>query len=144
MEVGYPIIIKPDNGMGASGTHKIKNNKDLTDYFQYWYDKDEPTIMEEFIDGELVSFDGVCNSKKEIVYSTAHCYPTPIMTVLNEQTDFFFYSYPQVDAALAKAGNAVVKAFDCASRFFHLEFFILKKMNKPTFSFTHTHKWTPH
>ena len=129
-KVGYPIIIKPDNGMGASGTHKIKNNKDLTDYFQYWYDKDEPTIMEEFIDGELVSFDGVCNSKKEIVYSTAHCYPTPIMTVLNEQSDFFFYSYPQVDAALAKAGNAVVKAFDCASHFFHLEFFILKK-DKP-------------
>ena len=126
-KVGLPIIIKPDNGMGACGTHKIKTFKQLKEFFTHPEYFDHPLIMEEFIEGHLVSFDGIANSNRDIIYASAHSYPTPIMTVLQEQTDFFFYSFPQIPTPLYEAGKATVKAFASASRFFHMEFFILNK-----------------
>ena len=30
--VGYPVVVKPDNGVGASETYKLKSDEDL-DYF---------------------------------------------------------------------------------------------------------------
>ena len=32
-EVGYPLCTKPDNGVGASDTHKIENQQDLEYFF---------------------------------------------------------------------------------------------------------------
>ena len=32
-EVGYPVVVKPDNGVGANDTHKIKNIDDLKRFF---------------------------------------------------------------------------------------------------------------
>ena len=29
-KVGWPVVVKPDNGVGASDTHKLSNAKDLT------------------------------------------------------------------------------------------------------------------
>ena len=48
-EVGYPVIVKPDNGVGANATWKISNDEELADF----YTKDLGTqyIMEEFIPG---------------------------------------------------------------------------------------------
>lgn len=127
-EVGYPVIIKPDNGVGAEGTYKIKSVKDLKDYFKL--EINAPMIMEEFINGELVSFEGVANSKKEILYATSHIYPIPVMDILHEQLDCFFYSYVNPLPQVEDAGRKVVKAFQTNSRFFHLEFFILKEDKK--------------
>ena len=28
-EVGYPVVVKPDNGVGASDTHKLSSDEDL-------------------------------------------------------------------------------------------------------------------
>ena len=32
-KLGYPVIVKPDNGVGASDTHKIKCEADLATFF---------------------------------------------------------------------------------------------------------------
>ena len=32
-EVGYPVIVKPDNGVGASSTYKLKNDDQLNYFF---------------------------------------------------------------------------------------------------------------
>ena len=70
-EVGYPVIVKPNNGVGASHTYKIKSDEEL-DYFFATRDNTE-IIMEEFINGELVSYDGIANSRREVIYET--CIP---------------------------------------------------------------------
>lgn len=44
-EVGYPLCTKPDNGVGASDTHKIENQQDL-EYFFATKDPDILYIME--------------------------------------------------------------------------------------------------
>ena len=33
-QVGYPVIVKPDNGVGANATYKLKNDADLERFFR--------------------------------------------------------------------------------------------------------------
>lgn len=127
-EVGYPVVVKPDNGMGASGTYKISNEEELKKFYQI--DHGTPMIMEEFITGLLVSYDGIANREKEVVYETSHVYPTPIMDIVNEQRDVLFYSLKDVPEDLREVGRRVVKAFDTNSRFFHCEYFRLTQAKK--------------
>ena len=36
-EVGYPVIVKPDNGVGANDTHKLSSDEDLQRFFRTKY-----------------------------------------------------------------------------------------------------------
>ena len=52
-EVGYPVIVKPDNGVGASHTYKLSSDDELNYFFAT---KDETVyIMEEFVYGTVHS-----------------------------------------------------------------------------------------
>ena len=124
-QVGYPVVVKPDNGVGASATYKLKTEDDLRSFYanppQVQY------IMEEFINGLTVSYDGICDSNRDIIFETAHFFPDPVMDVVNEKLDFWYYSKQQIPEDLRDAGRRTIKAFACNSRFFHCEFFILKE-----------------
>lgn len=124
-EVGYPVIVKPDDGVGASETHKLKNDDELK--FFYETPHHHQMIMEEFIDGDLISYDGIADKDGNVVYETGHIFPYQVMDIVNDQLDCFYFSRKEIPANLKKAGQAVVKAFPCRSRFFHLEFFRLRK-----------------
>ncbi|MCI6152029.1 ATP-grasp domain-containing protein [Fusobacterium perfoetens] len=123
-EVSYPVIVKPNNGVGAAATYRLDSDEEFN-FFYETYDKDIEYIMEEFINGELLSYDGIVNSKKEIVFETAHAYPTPIMDIVNEKKDVTYYSYRIIPEDLKEAGRKTVQTFDTNSRFFHCEFFRL-------------------
>lgn len=127
-EVGYPVVVKPDNGVGAAATYKIKNEKELKEFYNTL--GDIQYIMEEFINGELLSYDGIAGKNKEIIFETAHIYPTPIMEVVNERKDVVYYSFREIPKDLQEAGRKVVQAFDTNSRFFHCEFFRLLEDKK--------------
>ncbi len=121
--VGYPVVVKPDNGMGASCTFKISNAAELADFYAQTY----PALMiiEEYVCGELLSYDGIASSNREILYETQNIYPTPIMDVVNEQRDVYFYSMKEVEADVRAIGRKVVETFATNSRFFHCEYFRL-------------------
>ena len=123
-EVGYPVITKPDNGVGASDTHKIQNEEELKEFFET-KNKDVKYIMEQFVDGDLVSYDAIINSKGEPVFETGIFEPT-IMDIVNEGLDVFYYVEKEMPEKLLEAGRKTVKAFGVKSRFIHLEFFKLK------------------
>ena len=58
-EVGYPVIVKPDNGVGASDTHKLHNQEEVERFYRR-----KPGIqyvMEEFINGNIYSDDAITN-----------------------------------------------------------------------------------
>lgn len=128
-EVGYPVIVKPDDGVGASKTHALKNDQELAEFFQT---KDEKItfIMEEYIVGELVSYDGICDSKGNVVYPTSHAFPTQIMDVVNNNSDVYYYTLDKIPEDLDILGRRIVKTFKAKSRFFHLEFFRLTEDKK--------------
>ena len=123
-EVGYPVITKPNNGVGASDTHKIQNEEELKEFFET-KNKDIKYIMEQFVDGDLVSYDAIINSKGEPVFETGIFEPT-IMDIVNEGLDVFYYVEKEMPEKLLEAGRKTVKAFGVKSRFIHLEFFKLK------------------
>ncbi|MCQ2491741.1 MAG: ATP-grasp domain-containing protein [Lachnospiraceae bacterium] len=124
-EVGYPVIVKPDNGVGASNTFKIKNDDD----FNAFYADLPPVqyIMEEFVNGEVCSYDALVNSKGEIMFETGNITTISIVDAVNEKGDVYFYIYDHCAEDLADAGRRTVKAFGVKSRLVHFEFFRLKE-----------------
>lgn len=124
-EVGYPVIVKPDNGVGAVATYKLKNEDDTRAFYEHL--PEVSYIMEEFINGTIVSYDGICDSDKNIIFETSHYFPDPVMDVVNDQLDMWYYSRKQIPEDLKAAGRRTIKAFDSNSRFFHCEFFVLNE-----------------
>jgi hypothetical protein len=127
-EVGYPVVVKPDNGVGAAATYKVSNEKELRDF----YNQDHPTqyIMEEFVNGLIISYDGIANLNKEVLFETSHVFPNPIMDVVNDASSMYYYSLKEIPYDLKQAGQACVKAFYTAGRCFHMEFFRLLEDKK--------------
>lgn len=125
-EVGFPVITKPDNGVGASDTHKIKNEKDLNHFFATKI-PNVLYIMEEFIEGEVDSYDAIVDGNCEPIFETGTCSPVSIMDIVNDADDPLYYVTAQIPENLRTAGRAVVKAFEVKNRFVHFEFFRLTR-----------------
>ena len=124
--VGWPVIAKPDNGVGANGTHKFKNKTELNKFFQQEGPNAANYILEEFVDGEIVTFDGVADANAEPIYAASHVTPDSIMEIAHGKKPMWYYVAPEISPELRKMGEAALKAFCAKSRFFHLEFFRLK------------------
>ncbi|MGN0974706.1 MAG: acetyl-CoA carboxylase biotin carboxylase subunit family protein, partial [Gemmiger sp.] len=127
-EVGYPIIAKPDKGCGAEATYKLHNDKELAAFFDEL--PETPYIMEEFINGTIVSFDGVCDSNCVPLFCTSNYFPVPIMDIVNDNGDLVYWTQKSVPEALKDVGFRTIKAFGAKSRFFHCEFFQLNEDKK--------------
>ena len=123
-EVGYPIVAKPDNGVGASHTFKIKNDEDLGNFFAQKWD-DTLYIMEEFINAEINSYDAIIDSNGEPIFETGNVTPFSLMDVVNEGQSSIYYILKDLPEDTRQAGRATVKSFGVKSRFVHFEFFRL-------------------
>ena len=126
-KTGYPVIAKPDGGMGASGTTKIHDAAGLDAWFAAHPDNYGLYVLEEFITGLLVSYDAIYNSKGEPVFENNTVFPTPIMEIVHDNLETCYWTNKTVPAKLAAIGRRTVKAFDVRSRFVHLEFFQLDR-----------------
>lgn len=124
--VGYPIIGKPDIGVGAGGTHKIHNVEELTEFFKE-VPNVERYVIEEFITGDICSYDAIVNSTGDPLFESMTVWPPSIMDIVNKQLDLSYYVAKDIPEGLQKLGRRTVKAFDVKSRFVHLEFFRLDK-----------------
>ncbi|MHB2016072.1 MAG: ATP-grasp domain-containing protein [Candidatus Xenobia bacterium] len=127
-ELGYPLIVKPDIGVGAAGAAKLSNHKELVEFFS-----NKPPIdyiVEEFIEGTLLSFDGLAGRDGEIVFFTSHIFRQGILETVQANEDMFYYSVRDLPADLEKVGRASVAAFGISERFFHIEFFRRHKDKK--------------
>ena len=125
-KVGYPVVVKPDNGVGASNTYKLRNDDELAFFFST-KDNNINYIIEEYIDGHVETFDGITDSNKNVLISSSHVMLHSIMDTVNEESDTAFYSQDLSGMDIEWIGKEVVKAFDTRSRFFHFEFFRLDK-----------------
>ncbi len=124
-EVGWPVIAKPDNGVGASHTWKLKDEADLDWFFSV--KPDEQYVMEEFVEGTIRSYDAIMDSQCRPLFESTGIFPPSIADIVNDQGDLAYYVADTVPQALADAGRRTAKAFHAASRFVHLEFFELTR-----------------
>lgn len=125
-EVGYPVIAKPDNGVGASDTHKITSEEKL-EKFLGKKNPDVSYIMEEFIDAEIESYDAVINSQGEPLFETGNVTPFSVMDIVNTEDNCRYHIVKELAADVREAGRKTVKSFGVKSRFVHFEFFRLLK-----------------
>lgn len=106
-EVGYPVIVKPDNGVGASNTFKLHSDEDLQKFFeelgpvQY--------IMEEFVDGRICSYDAIINSKGEPLFESGNVTLVSIMDTVNNEADSYYYIDKKLRDDIRDAGRRCVK-----------------------------------
>ncbi len=120
-ETGYPVIAKPDDGVGAIATYRLNDSQDLAAFLATKSDSDY--IMEEFISGTIYSFDGLADRSGNPVFYTAHTFSQGIMETVNEARHLYYYSLRDIPASLEKIGRECLRAFNVKERFFHIEFF---------------------
>ena len=125
--VGYPVIVKPEYGVGAAATYRLENRHELEDFFSDL--PEDSYVMEEFVPGWICSYDAIVDSHSDVLFESMSISP-PIMDIVNNQTELIFYVPPSVEPQLQKRGRATVKAFGVKSRFVHMEFFKLTKAKK--------------
>ncbi len=119
-KVGYPVCTKPDNGVGAGGAYQISNDEQLEQFFAIKPDVDY--IMEEYISGDIHTFDGLVDKDGNILYLNSFIYGG-VMEMVRDSLDTVYFNQFEIPADLMDVGLRAVKEFGIRNRFFHLEFF---------------------
>jgi hypothetical protein len=121
-EVGYPVIAKPDVGVGAARTYRLENETDLDAFLG-----DRPTIdymLEEYLEGTLLSYDGLVDRRGEVVFSASLVYGLTVLDSVRG-ADMYYWIDREIAPDLDDLGRHIVRAFDVRERPFHFEFFRL-------------------
>jgi hypothetical protein len=123
-EVGYPVVAKPDTGVGAAQTWKIENDRELEAFLAARPPVDY--ILEEFVSGPIVTYDGLTDRQGRVVFDASLEFDRGIMEVVNQDLELSYTAVRAIPPDLAEAGRALVAAFGVRERFFHFEFFRLE------------------
>lgn len=123
---GYPIIAKPNVGVGASDTHKLHNEAEVRAFF-CCHANAADYVIEEFVTGEICSYDAVIDAHSEPLFESMTVWPPSIMDIVNKQLDLSYYVDKDMPDSLRQLGRRTVKAFGVSRRFVHLEFFRLDR-----------------
>jgi hypothetical protein len=122
----FPLVVKPDLGSGASMTYKINNEQELNHFFET-KPEDVAFIIEEFIDGIILTYDGLVDINGDVRFAASHRFEQSVMEVVNNDDHLFYFCLKDVSPEVEEAGKSILKAFDIRERFFHIELF---KSNK--------------
>ena len=123
-EVGFPVIVKPDNGVGASHTYRLDDQGELG-AFLHDKEPDVRYIMEEFVTAEVNSYDAIIDSRGNPIFETGNVTPNSIMDIVNNNDNSLYYIVKDLADDVRDAGRRTVKSFGVRSRFVHFEFFRL-------------------
>jgi hypothetical protein len=120
-EVGFPVVAKPDIGVGAARMYKLQDEIDLERYLE-----EKPAIeyiVEEFVTGDIITYDGLVDRHGEVVFDSTLSYSMGVMDAVNLGTDIHYWLDRSIPDDVCAAGRSLVTAFDVRERPFHFEFF---------------------
>ncbi len=122
-KVGYPVIVKPDNGVGASHTYRLHNDGEV----RFFMDTKEDVqyIMEEMVRGYVRTYDGIVGQQGQPLFETGNVTPQSLMDVVNDNDNSIYYIVKELPQEVLDAGRRTVEAFGVKGRFVHLEYFVL-------------------
>ena len=88
-KVGCPVVVKPDNGVGASHTYRLQSDEEL----QFFFDTkdDVQYIMEEMVRGVVCTYDAIIGANGEPLFESGNVTPVSIMDVVNDAMDSIYY-----------------------------------------------------
>lgn len=117
---GFPLVFKPDSGSGATSTFRVSTEAELDAALRLSLDGH---VVQPFVEGVIVTFDGLVDCAGRVVFCTSHVYDSGIMEVRTGALDGFYYSLRSIPPELEQLGRRALAAFSLRRRFFHLEFF---------------------
>ncbi|WNG54253.1 carboxylate--amine ligase [Archangium gephyra] len=120
--VGYPLVLKPDVGVGAARTFKVSSDAEVDAALK---DPLPNYVAQAFVRGAIVTYDGLVDREGNIIFRLSHEYSDGVMEVVLEQRDISFWSLKEIPPALETLGRRAVAALGLRERWFHLEFFRL-------------------
>jgi biotin carboxylase len=121
-EHGFPILVKPDVGVGAGGVHEVRDAAQLEALLA------EPlgaAVVQEFVEGALVTFDGLVDGSGTPVFTASFRYAAGVMEFLRDRLDVVYHARRATPPHVAEVGLRALGAFGLRSRFFHIELFEL-------------------
>jgi biotin carboxylase len=71
---GFPIIIKPTDATNSRGFRKIKSESDIKEESidsSRFFSKSRQVIVQNFVDGEMITLEGVCSGGKHKTIATS-------------------------------------------------------------------------
>ena len=125
--LGYPLILKPDEGVGAGGIYRVANKEQLKSYLSHIA---EDYLIEEFIEGDIVTYDGLTDYDGNVVFENSLIYGDGVLDYVMGK-DAFFYVSRHIPDDLRAAGKKLVPIFDIRRKFFHFEFFKMGETYMP-------------
>ena len=121
-EIGYPIVAKPDVGVGAARTYRIGGEADLPAFLVDARSTDY--ICEEFLAGDLYSYDGLVDREGQVVFDASITYGISVLDSV-EGGEMAYWIDRTIPDDLVALGRRLVEAFGVRERPFHFEFFRL-------------------
>lgn len=121
--VGWPIIAKPERGVGSLGVRRLDDAEALEAFLREWDGSDY--LLEECVSGTIVAYDAIVDSHGEPVFENMDVFPPSMLDVATDGLDLTYMTPPTVDPNLARVGRRCIESFALRSRFVHLEFFRL-------------------
>lgn len=118
---GFPLVFKPDVGSGAADTFSVDDPEALARVLAV---PRPDLLVQKFVRGEIVTFDGLVDRDGTIVLAMSHVYDRGIMEVRQGLLDGYYYSLRDVPPAIEAQGRRAIAAFELRERFFHVEFFV--------------------
>ena len=120
-EVGYPVVAKPDIGVGAAKTYKLESDADLGHYLADKLPVDY--IVEEYIAGDILTYDGLADRAGGVAFDSTLVYSTGVMESVNEARDLYYWIPREIPADVREMGQRMARAFEVRERPFHFEMF---------------------
>jgi hypothetical protein len=121
-QLNYPLILKPDEGVGAGGIYKVEDENQLIGFLA---DIKTDYLMEEFIEGKIVTYDGLTDKNGHVIFESSLSYGDGVLEYVLGK-DPFFYVNRMIPHHLSELGKKTVKIFNIYRKFFHFEFFQVK------------------
>jgi carbamoylphosphate synthase large subunit len=128
-KVGFPLIIKPRDGAGASGASRVDSVADIMRAAQeLGVDKGRSVAVEEFIEGHEGFYDTISIGGRVVHDFVTHYYPNVLEAMRTRWISPQFIATNRVDAAegyheLKVMGAKVLRALDIGTSATHMEWF---------------------
>lgn len=124
--VGYPAIVKPIDGAGSKDTYRCNDRSEFEQGLQRTQHVAELSV-EEFIEGEELTYDTVCAKGRILFENVAWYRPKPMILAQNPWISMENVVLRDIQADLPRPGvelgHAVLQALGFESGFTHMEWF---------------------
>ncbi len=124
--VGFPLIVKPRDAAGASGTHRVDSMQELE---QVLGANPRDVAVEEFIEGHEAFYDTITIDGRVVHDFVSHYYPNVLEAMRTRWISPQFIATNRIDAAPAyeevrAMGQKVIEALGIGTSATHMEWFV--------------------